>query len=107
MRLQQETKNHEAKLTIGIPFELHSIIKAHATLNNSSIKDYVLDALKGKLQHETKLGKISSTSVTKTKIKLQQVVNKKVAKILADADAGKVAKKTFKDVGSTMKYLLK
>lgn len=107
MRLQQETKNHEAKLTIGIPFELHSIIKAHATLNNSSIKDYVLDALNGKLRQETKLGRISSTSVEKTKIKLQQVVNKKVAKVLANADTGKIGKKTFKDIDSTMKYLLK
>ena len=105
MKLQQEVRNHEAKLTIGIPFELHSIIKAHATLNNSSIKNYVLDALKDKLQQETKLAKISDASVKKTKAKLKQAVNKRVAKLLTNAD--KTGKKTFKDVDSAMKFLLK
>ena len=38
-----------ARLTIDIPVELHRIIKAHATLENASIKDYVVDALKEKL----------------------------------------------------------
>lgn len=103
----QEIDNHithEAKLTIGIPFELHRIIKAHATLSNSSIKNYVLDALRDKLQHEEKLTKKISMAPIKKPQAEQKTVNKKVAHLLANAN--KVGKKTFKDVDSTMKYLL-
>ncbi len=107
MRAQEISNhgNHDAKLTINIPFELHRIIKMQATLNNSSIKDYVLDALQIKLHYEPKAIKNSARIPTKkTKAKSKQILNKKVSSLLANAD--KIGKKTFKDVDSVMKYLL-
>jgi hypothetical protein len=101
----QEISNHDAKLTINIPFELHRIIKTQATLNNSSIKDYVLDALQIKLHYEPKTVKNSAKTLTKkTKAASKQILNERVANILTNAD--KIGKKTFKDVDSVMKYLL-
>jgi hypothetical protein len=98
----QELTTQISRLTIDIPTELHCIIKAHATLESNSIKDYVLDALKKKIQGEAK--QKSGSKVT-AKSKLKKTLSKRTASILSNLN--KAQKVTFKDTDSAMKYLVK
>ncbi|MSP33487.1 MAG: hypothetical protein EXR06_01125 [Rickettsiales bacterium] len=45
-----------ARLTIDLPIALHRILKAHAVLNNSNVKEFVIDAIHTRLAKETDIG---------------------------------------------------
>jgi hypothetical protein len=98
----QELANQISRLTIDIPTEFHRVIKAHATLESHSIKEYVIDALKKKLQNEAK--SIGNSKMT-AEVKLKKTLSKRTASILSGANNAK--KITLKDISSAMKYLEK
>jgi hypothetical protein len=98
----QELSAQISRLTIDIPTELHRVIKAHATLESHSIKEYVLDALEQKLKNKNK-SKTGAANISE--VNLKKTLSKKTAAILAGANKAK--KVSFKDANSAMKYLAK
>jgi uncharacterized protein (DUF1778 family) len=80
-----------ARLTIDLPSSMHRLIKAHASLSNLSIRDFVITAINKKLDGEEVLEK----RMNKTTIKTIEHSIKNHDKL-----------KTFKNSDEMMTYLL-
>ena len=80
-----------ARLTIDLPASLHRVIKAHATLNSLSIRDFVITAINKKLDEE----EVFEKKMNKTTIATIKNSIKNHAKL-----------KTFKNSDEMMKQLL-
>ena len=45
-----------ARLTIDLPVALHRVLKAYAVLNDSNVKEFVIEAIQSKLEVEGDIG---------------------------------------------------
>lgn len=80
-----------ARLTIDLPTSLHRLIKAHATLSNLSIRDFVITAITKKLDDEEVL---------------EKKMNKKTIAVIRNSIKNEAKLKTFKNSDDAMKWLL-
>lgn len=84
------TESELTRLTIDLPASRHRTIKAMASLNNLSIKDFVIEALDEKLE---------ANGISKKP-------NKKTAAALRSSLKNPKKLKTFKSSDEAMKWLL-
>lgn len=45
-------ENSNTRLTIDVPSDMHRLIKAHATLSDLSIKDYIIETIEERFRKE-------------------------------------------------------
>ncbi len=87
--MRQETAN--TRLTIDLPVAMHRLVKAHASLKNISIKDFVINAISNDLNEE----KVSEKQLNKKTIAALRYSIKNPHKL-----------KSFDNSADAMKWLL-
>lgn len=79
-----------ARLTIDLPVALHRVLKAHAALNDSNVKEFVIEAIQTRLERECDRG---------------HELNAQTKEILRKSRAGKEKRTRYDSVEDLMKSL--
>lgn len=90
--MRSEPQNNITRLTIDLPSEMHRLIKAKASLQNMSIKDFVIRAIEND---------VDDVPVSKN------IPNKKTVAALRYSMKNPHKLKSFKSVDEMMKSLIK
>lgn len=88
--MRQISNEESSRLTIDLPLNMHRIVKAHATLSNLSIKDFVIEAISEKLDEEEIM---------------QKKLNKETIAVLRNSLKNEHKLKSFVSLEDMMNYL--
>ena len=94
---QTQTEFSNTRLTIDLPSSMHRMIKAHATLSDLSIKDFIIETIEMRFNEE-------KTS-KKDRISKNQM-NAKTIAVIEDSIKNHSKLKSFNNSADAMKWLL-
>lgn len=92
-----ETEISNTRLTIDLPSNMHRMVKAHATLSDVSIKDFIIETIEMRFGEEK--------TAKKDRISKNQM-NAKTIAVIRDSIKNPHKLKSFKSSGEAMKWLL-
>ena len=92
-----QTQNENTRLTIDLPSSMHRMIKAHATLSDLSIKDFIIETIEMRFDEEDAVK-------NKEKISKNQM-NAKTIAVIEDSIKNRNKLKSFKGANEMMAYL--
>lgn len=92
-----QTEISSTRLTIDLPTQMHRLIKAHATLNDRSIKDFIIETIEMRFTEEkiTKKDKVSKNQM-----------NAKTIAVIEDSIKNHHKLKSFSNSSDAMKWLM-
>ncbi|MBP7710095.1 MAG: hypothetical protein KA100_03395 [Rickettsiales bacterium] len=94
---QTQTEISNTRLTIDLPSSMHRMIKAHATLSDLSIKDFIIETIEMRFGEEKTAKK---DRVSKNKM------NAKTIAVIEDSIKNHDKLKSFNSADEMMAYLL-
>lgn len=100
---QTQTEISLTRLTIDLPSEMHRMIKAHATLSDLTIKDFIIETIGMRFNEEKSLKKTAPKKVEKFS---KNKMNAKTIAVISDSIKNHDKLKTFNNADEMMAYLL-
>ena len=94
---QAQTEISNTRLTIDLPSSMHRMIKAHATLSDLSIKDFIIETIEMRFGEEK--------TAKKDRIS-KNIMNAKTIAVIEDSIKNHDKLKSFNSSAAAMKWLL-